>query len=224
MAAEPESGRRRLGVLRHGPALAAIVLVGLLLALLGYGLVHTGTSNTIDTQLSKGDTPTPPDFSLAVLQPGTPGPLLAPTVTRALADGRVSLRELRGVPVVVNFWASWCPPCREEAPRLERAWEQARGRGVLLLGLNQQDLTGDARAFMRGYGTSYPNVRDPQGRVAPKWGVTGLPETFFLNRRGQVVDHVIGAISVQQLSAGIAAARSGHKLGVSQGGARRKVR
>jgi len=95
------------------------------------------------------------------------------------------------MPVVLNFWASWCPPCRSEVPELERAWQRARGQGTLFLGLSMQHVTGEAERFVEDLGLTYPNVRDKSDAVARDWGVAALPETFFLDRRGRVVAHVI---------------------------------
>jgi cytochrome c biogenesis protein CcmG, thiol:disulfide interchange protein DsbE len=222
VAADPDTPQlpRRASRL---PLAVGLVLVAAFVALLGYGLVANSPSTSIDSQLSKSKAVKPPAFELKVLQPGVLGQL-RPRLNRALSDGRLALSELRGLPVVLNYWASWCPPCRSEAPLLERTWLGARRQGVLFVGLNMQDLTGDARDFMRHFGISYTNIRDPVDDVARKWGVTGLPETFFLNRAGRVVDHVIGSISSAQLSAGIRAARSGRPAGVRSGGARRPTR
>ena len=120
---------------------------------------------------------------------------------RAFADGSVSLSELRGRAVMLNFWASWCPPCRTETPRLERAWKTASADGVLFLGVSMQDISSDAREFVDDQGVTYPNVRDGDGDTARAWGVTGLPETFFIRKDGRVVAHVIGEITGVQLSA-----------------------
>jgi cytochrome c biogenesis protein CcmG/thiol:disulfide interchange protein DsbE len=145
-------------------------------------------------------------------------------LARQLADGRLALGELRGLPVVVNFWASWCPPCRTEAPRLERAWRAQNRDGAVFVGLNTQDVTDDARAFLEEFDVSYPNVRDGSDAVARDWGVTGLPETFFVDRRGRVVGHVIGAIDSRQLREGVHAAVRALPLGALQGGDRRSTR
>jgi cytochrome c biogenesis protein CcmG/thiol:disulfide interchange protein DsbE len=204
--------------------LAALLAIGLLIALLAYGLELRSSSDAIDSELAKAQAATPPAFDLAVLQPGTLGNALGPRLTPALRDRQVSLAELRGVPVVLNFWASWCPPCRTEAPLLQRGWLAARGQGVLYVGLDMQDLSDSARDFIRHFGISYLNIRDPQDPVARRWGVTGLPETFFISRTGKVVDHVIGALSREQLSRGINAARSGRPLAASEGGARQPTR
>ncbi len=203
--------------------MVALVGVGFV-ALLAYGLIARSTNTTIDDGLAHGKTTTAPGFSLAVLQPGDPGAVLGPKLKAAVSDGRVSLPELRGTAVVLNFWASWCDPCRTEAPRLERGWRAARARGVAYLGLNMQDLTDDSRAFLREFHIDYLNVRDPGNSIARRYGVTGLPETFFIGTQGQVVGHVIGVVSEQQLSAGVAAARAGRPESVGHGGARRPTR
>jgi cytochrome c biogenesis protein CcmG/thiol:disulfide interchange protein DsbE len=95
---------------------------------------------------------------------------------------------------------------------------------VLFLGLNMQDLTAEARAFIRKFENSYLNVRDQSNGVARDWGVTGIPETFFITAEGRVVGHVIGVISAERLSQGVAASRSGRPLGSLEGGDRRPTR
>ena len=224
MSEPATSGQRRKGPLRYLGRLAAIGAVALFVALLVYGLLSKPADTTIDSSLAEAKAPPAPGFALEVLQTGSPGPRLERGLRAATADGELALEELRGAPVVLNFWASWCPPCREEAPRLERRWQANRGRGVVFLGLDMQDLTGEAREFIRDFGISYPNVRDPGDGVARDWGVTGLPETFFLSRRGRVVGHVIGAVSGDQLVEGISAAQKGLPVGVLQGGERRSTR
>jgi cytochrome c biogenesis protein CcmG, thiol:disulfide interchange protein DsbE len=204
-------------------AFIALVLLGLFVALLAYGLLSNAPDTTIDSSLADAKAPSAPGFELKVLESGAVGAGLR-RVERAAADGNVSLAELRGHPVVLNFWASWCPPCREEAPRLERRWRAGRGQGVLFLGLDMQDLPGDARDFIREFHLTYPQVRDPSDEVARDWGVTGLPETFFISARGRIVAHVIGAISPQQLGEGIRAAVVGRPLAALEGGARRSTR
>jgi cytochrome c biogenesis protein CcmG, thiol:disulfide interchange protein DsbE len=213
--APPHAG----GPLRWAGRAIAVVLAGGLVALLIYGVAARSPDTTIDDSLAEGK-PTPaPAFTLDVLQRGEPGPRLAAELSGALGDGRLSVAELRGTPFVLNLWASWCDPCREEAPFLERGWRDARRRGVLFLGLDQQDVEEDARAFMRAFDVSYPNVRDPGDDTARSYGATGLPETFFVDARGRIVAHVIGAIvSDDQMSAGIEAAATGRVLGAERGG------
>jgi cytochrome c biogenesis protein CcmG/thiol:disulfide interchange protein DsbE len=191
----------------------------LLLVLLAYGLTTQSPETTIDDVLASGRPAPPAPFALSVLEPGDLGPVLERELGSQLDDRRLTLGELRGTPAVVNYWASWCVPCREEAPRLESAWRQARRGGVLFLGLNMQDITGDARGFLREFGVSYPTIRDPTDATARSWGATGIPETYFLSSRGEVVGHVIGVVSEDQLRTGVAAARSGRVVGAEGGGA-----
>lgn len=223
MAASQPSRPQR-GRWRALARVISLLLVGAFLALLVYGLVAKATDTTIDESLARSKPAKAPGFELPVLQQGMLGRPTASRLRPALADRRLVLGELRGTPVVLNFWASWCVPCREEAPLLEQSWRTAREQRVLFVGLNMQDLTEDARAFMQEFGVSYPNLRDQSNRVARRWGVTGLPETFFITARGEVVGHVIGVISREQLRAGIAAARSGRPAGLLLGGDRRSTR
>lgn len=213
-AASPRE--RRLQTMR---VLVVVSLPVLLLAGLTYGLVADAPQATIDEALARSEAVEAPHFDLAVLHEGTFGPRLSRAVGPALADRRIALEELRGTPVVVNFWASWCLPCREEAPLLERSWREARDRGVLFVGLNQQDVLGDARRFLREFEASYLNVRDPGNEVARRWGLVGLPETFFLDADGRVVAHILGAASAIELREGIEAARSGEPARVDRDGA-----
>jgi cytochrome c biogenesis protein CcmG/thiol:disulfide interchange protein DsbE len=206
-----------------GRALAAVLAAGFV-ALLAYGVLSKGSSSRIDDSLAKAQATPAPGFDLALLQRGDAPRALAARLRSAASDGRVSLRELRGTPIVLNFWASWCVPCRDEAPLLERGWKRYRDRGALVLGLDMQDISDDARTFAREVGMTYPVVRDRGNDVARSYGVSGVPETYFVSRRGDVVGHVIGAVSAAQLESGIAAAQAGRPVGVKQGGARRKTR
>lgn len=212
---------RALGrlAIRSAGILAAVAFV----ALLVYGIIARSPDTTIDDALARADSPPAPGFELDALQEGDPGPLRA-AWGRAAGDGTVDLAELRGTPVVLNYWASWCVPCRDEAPLLQRAWLRSRSAGVLFLGLDMQDATEDARVFIREFGLSFPHVRDGTNRTARRWGVTGIPETFFISRQGRIVAHVIGALDEAQLAAGIAAARTGRPRTAAQGGDRRPTR
>ena len=185
-------------------------LAGLaLVALLAYGVTARSPDRSIDQRIAAGKPARAPGFALSPL----PAPLpLAPSAGvsafRAAAhDGRVELSELRGTPVVLNIWASWCDPCQKEAPTLRRGWATARGQGVLFLGLDTQDTVSDAQAFTEGFKLTYPSVRDKGRDVLARFGATGIPETYFISRRGLVVAHVPGVISLRQLAAGVLAAR-----------------
>jgi cytochrome c biogenesis protein CcmG, thiol:disulfide interchange protein DsbE len=197
---------------------AAIGLVGLFIALLVYGLESRGPDDAIDGALTEGRAAPAPAFTLEVLDLGKIPPSLRGPLGGSLADGRLSLSELRGTPVVLNLWASWCTPCREEAPRLQKGWERWGRRGVAYLGLNIQDLRGDARAFAQKFGITHPSVRDARRGVADSYGATGIPETFFVDARGRVVGHVIGVVSERELAAGARAAAQGRVVGTITGG------
>ena len=119
-----------------------------------------------------------------------------------------------GTPVVLNFWASWCPPCREESPLLERTWRQYEGRGVLFVGVDTQDTEVDARAYIEEFGLSFPNGLDADGEITVAYGVVGLPVTFFIGSDGVVKSRWVGALTesqllpwVEELAAGRAVAR-----------------
>jgi cytochrome c biogenesis protein CcmG/thiol:disulfide interchange protein DsbE len=117
------------------------------------------------------------------------------------SGGTFHLAEQRGKVVLVNFWASWCIPCKEEAPVLERAWTAYKNRGVVFVGVDIWDTPSDARAFMQEYGITYPNVKDPTGEVAIEYGITGVPETWVLNRDGRLVQRWVGAMNDKQITA-----------------------
>ena len=187
-------------------------------ALLIYGLAAKGTNDAIDSALAEGRAAQAPEFSLEVLERGTLPARLEDALGGALEDGHVKLSELRGTPLVLNLWASWCTPCREESPRLREGWERWGPRGIAFLGLNIQDLRGDAREFSDEFGLTYPSVRDARRGVADDYGATGIPETFFVDAGGRVVGHVIGVVSAAQLAAGVRAALSGQVAGTVSGG------
>lgn len=189
--------------------LAAVAFV----ALLVYGITSKAPNSTIDDSLSKGRAIAPPGFDLRRLADGSGAP---PAWTRAAQDGRVSLKELRGTPLVVNFWASWCDPCRAEAKVLQRGHEAARG--VLFVGVDTEDASEDARDFISQFGLTFPHVRDNGRETRQDWGVTGLPETFFIAADGRVVGHVIGTVDDAQLREGIAAAKAGRPESAAEGG------
>ena len=105
-------------------------------------------------------------------------------------------RRLRGRVVVVNFWASWCvPACYEEAPVLEQAWRDYKERGVTLVGINIQDKDEAARKFMSQFDFTFPNAMDPKGKVAVDYGVYGVPETFFIDKKGRIRERKVGAVN-----------------------------
>jgi cytochrome c biogenesis protein CcmG/thiol:disulfide interchange protein DsbE len=124
---------------------------------------------------------------------GGPAPVFA--LDRLDGAGRLSLASLRGKAVVVNFWASWCEPCKTESKALEQTWRRYRGKGLVVLGVDYNDVRGDAKRFASHHGLTYPIVRD-KGGVGDRYGLTGVPETFFVDRRGRLVAyHVKGPVN-----------------------------
>ena len=195
---------------------AAIVLAAIALIVgLGTKLLASDTSG-IDGALSEGRPAQPPAFNLEVLNVGILRPELA-TLQPRFADGRLTNGELRGTPVVLNLWASWCVPCREEASDLKAVSESPAARGVLFLGLNSLDGKTAARNFAAEHQLTYPNIREDDNTITRAFGANAFPETFFLDAQGRIVGHVIGAISQQQLRDGITAARTGRPRPVDQG-------
>ncbi len=112
----------------------------------------------------------------------------------------IHLSALKGKPVILNFWASWCDACKEEAPLLQKTWQQVSQQGVMLVGIDSGDTSAPAKRFVEDYGITYPNVVDSaNGTTAINYGVTGFPETFFLDRHGIIIHKEIGALSSQMM-------------------------
>ena len=125
----------------------------------------------------------------------------APSFTLTLFDGSVlRLADLRGKAVFLNFWASWCPPCRAEARMLEAASRKYRDQDVVFVGMNIQDKEESARAFLEEFGITYPNGIDRGARIAIEYGVWGLPETFFIDRDGRITYKHVGALGWETIT------------------------
>jgi cytochrome c biogenesis protein CcmG/thiol:disulfide interchange protein DsbE len=152
--------------------LAVLAVVGLLV----FGLVSKGSSG----------------IELGEAAPIEPLPRLESSGTESLAD-------YRGRWVLVNFWASWCLPCREEAPALERFQRQHGGPKFTVLGIDSRDLSSDGRDFVAQYGLSYPQLRDGDGDAADDYGTTGVPENFLVDPAGKVRLLVRGPVSEEYL-------------------------
>ena len=132
----------------------------------------------------------------------------APDFTLTTFDGEdFRLADQRGKVVVVNFWASWCVPCRQEAPRFAAADATYRGQGIVFVGVNIQDNAADARAFLTEFGLAYVNGPDRTGAIVAAYGVGGIPATFFIDRAGQIRQRWLGEIQADQLMRFIAEAR-----------------
>ena len=114
------------------------------------------------------------------------------------------LASLRGKVVVLNFWASWCAPCKSEAPRLEAAWQRYRDHGVVVVGVDGQDFSAMRSASCASTGSRIRTCTTARATSGTKYGVTGFPETYFVDRRGRLVgDRVVGEVSAEKLTSGI---------------------
>ncbi len=134
-----------------------------------------------------------------------PSPLMgtpAPSFNLTLFDGKViGLENFRGKVVLLNFWASWCIPCRAEAGTLESAWQKYQNRGVVFIGVNIQDKEEDARAFIKEFGITYLNGPDASGKIAIDYGVWGIPETFFIDPQSRITYKHAGGLSLPVITA-----------------------
>jgi cytochrome c biogenesis protein CcmG/thiol:disulfide interchange protein DsbE len=166
---------------------AAVASVLALLGLLVWDLVHQNGPG-VATSVDKGK--------------AVPAPTL--DLPRLNGTGNLSLASLRGKVVVVNFWQSSCYPCKLEARDIASASRDWADRNVIFLGVDAQDLKSAGRAYVKHYGVTYPNVRDAIGKTWPTWGVTAVPETFFIDRLGRVVPpHITGQASRAKIDEGI---------------------
>jgi cytochrome c biogenesis protein CcmG/thiol:disulfide interchange protein DsbE len=143
-----------------------------ILALLAFGVARQGTNTSIDAAVSKGDHPTAPSLRTALPILGT--------------AGRKSLADLRGTVVVLNVFASWCDPCKAEAPILEHEQRRLIKNGGTILGVTYLDNTNDSEQFVRQWHITYPVLRDIDGNFVRSFGTTGVPETFVIDRHGHV--------------------------------------
>jgi cytochrome c biogenesis protein CcmG, thiol:disulfide interchange protein DsbE len=187
------SGRQLVGMLLRASAVAVVFA---LLGLLIWDIVQSGNGASFATKIKQGKKPTAPAFVFPVLWDHRE--TLPAALRSRLADGRLALTELRGYPVVVNFWASWCVPCRKEAPTFHAVAARYAGR-VVVVGMDTQDFKSAARKFLRRYDVNYVSVRDGTDRTYTAYGLTGVPETYFLDRRGRALRHAVGAVSRREL-------------------------
>ena len=116
-----------------------------------------------------------------------------------MGGGEISVAALRGRVVMVDFWASWCPPCRDEAPVLAQVYAEYNDKGVEFVGVNLWDNAGDAGVFLQQEGHRYPNGIDEEGKIAISYGVRGIPEKFFINRDGLIVRKFSGPMDADRL-------------------------
>ena len=150
--------------------IAVLCAVVALVALLAYGLINNEPNRGVEQALVAGGREPAPEVDLP----------------RLSGDGNGSLDDYKGQVVVLNFWASWCEPCRAESPLLQRWHKRLAKRNATVLGVDVQDVSGDARDFAAEFGLTYPMLRDGPGDIRDEFGILGLPETFVVDRRGRI--------------------------------------
>ena len=174
---------RRTKLVAQGVALG---LVAFLFGLLVWSIIHNEGGGAA-AAVARGESPPAPEFKLERLD----------------RPGELSLSALRGKVVVLNFWGSWCFACKGGAAILEAGWQRWRDQGVVFVGVDFWDFRADARRFIRRYGETFPMVYDGPGNLLSRYGLTGAPETFFVDRQGRIVAHVVGAIEEDELNANV---------------------
>ncbi len=162
--------------LRLGAQAVAVAVVAALLGLLIWKVAQGDSEVT--SELARGGTPVAPAFTLERLD----------------GKGDLAIESLRGKTVVLNFWASWCGPCRDEMPLLQQASERWKARNVAFVGIDIDDLRSDARSFLERFGVTYPNVYDGKSSTVGRYGVTGVPETYFIDPVGKIRYRIAGPV------------------------------
>ncbi len=169
--------------LKLGAQLLALACVAGLLALLVWKLTHQHDAPKVGSQA--------PSF----------------TLNRLEGTGKISLASLRGDGIVLNFWASWCGPCKGEAAVLQREWTQYHDRGVIFIGVDYHDLSSDAQRFVAAHRLTFPMLEDGSGSVTTgRYGVSKVPETYVIDRNGTIVAHLAGPITAPAFAAQFRAA------------------
>jgi cytochrome c biogenesis protein CcmG/thiol:disulfide interchange protein DsbE len=169
---------RRAKLVAQGVAVGLVVLLFVLLV----WTLLADEGGDLAAAAARGERPSAPDFTLERLD----------------EDGELTLSSLQGKAVVLNVWASWCIPCKDEAPFLEEVWQRDRERGVVVVGLDAKDFRADARRFAKRFGLTFPIVYDGPGDSLGGYGVTGFPETFVIDREGKVVRAFAGAVNAKE--------------------------
>jgi cytochrome c biogenesis protein CcmG/thiol:disulfide interchange protein DsbE len=164
---------------------AVILAAALLVGLLAYGVASKRADTSIDEAINAGQRVDAPTARLPVLG----------------HSGASSLADYQGKVVVLNFWASWCKPCTEELPLLEKTQKAISGQGALVLGANYKDVSDNALGFVRRFGLTYPSLRDKDGKFADRYGTRAFPETFVIDRRGKIAAQRRGPVDQKWLDA-----------------------
>ena len=180
----PKNKRRRRILIFCGVSLLNVALLAFLLTQLLTPATHPPSDPLIGHPA--------PNFSLIMLSSQT-------------GKSDLSLADFKDSPIVLNFWASWCEPCKEEAPLLESTWKRlhAQGKNVVFLGIDFQESTHDGSGFLQQYSISYPAGLDTDGSIASKYHVTSLPQTIFINRNGTVMARVAQQLTDHALTSNL---------------------
>ena len=183
---------------RKGALIGFTVVVTVALLLLGFALwprYQTATASVSGQRLSADPV-------------GQSAPVFSGV---RLSDGKtMSLADLRGKTVVVNFWASWCTTCQDEAAVVAAAEKKWRAKGVVFLGVDTHDTNAGAATYLKNYGIEFDSVIDSDQNIGAQYGVTGLPETFFLDSKGTIVQKYISAIDTTTVDQLVAQAVAAH--------------
>jgi len=191
-------------ILRSVQALT-LAVVAALLGLLIWKVAHQGAGAKLVQEIASGKRPAAPEFELKPIWSDAAG--ASPRLRAAVERGTVTVADLRGRPTVVNVFASWCIPCKDEAPVLAAA-SRSRAGSVQFVALDYQDYTSDGRRFLRRYGNDFAALHDGDGHVAQSWGATGVPETYVLDATGHIVAHQALPVTASDLDRLLAAAKS----------------
>ncbi len=167
--------------LRISIAVVGSIIIAGIVGLLAWGLLNKPSITGLSGITRVGQPA--PDFSMELIR-----------------DGNITLSEQRGSVVVINFWASSCPPCRTEARDLEAAWRDYQGKDVVFIGANIQDRAEPAGRFLDEFGVTYPNGLDEGGRISIDYGVVGIPVTFVVDGEGKVARRWVGEIDPERLT------------------------
>jgi cytochrome c biogenesis protein CcmG, thiol:disulfide interchange protein DsbE len=196
-SAEPMSWAGALGsvwasVRRHR-LVSGVIALCVVASVAAFAWASAGSGSGSGSPAAPAADPAAPAFSLPVL---------------GHSGQQISLSDYAGKPLIVNFFASWCPPCQQETPLLARFYRAEHGK-VALVGLDENDVVANALKFTRAKGVNYPVGWDPQLTAAYAYGVGGLPQTFFLNAKHRIVEHLYGAVTQAELNKGVALATEG---------------
>ena len=180
-----------------------LVVVAALLGLLIWKVVHEDSGGRLVNEIAAGKKPAAPGFELKPIWADATG--ASPRLRAAVRRGAVSVADLRGRTTVVNVFASWCIPCKDEAPVLAAAARRHAGR-VQFVAFDYQDFDGDGRAFLRRYGNDFTALHDGDGHISQRWGISGVPETYVLDASGHLVAHQASPVTSDELERLIAVA------------------